>query len=118
MAEYIEREALLERLRFKRDIERHPRVKLSGLQSAIAQVYKFPTADVVEVVHGEWIVAEDDYGICATEFTCSHCKVSLVTSELTDGQFLDMMKYCPNCGAKMDGERKDVTDIYVGSKKE
>ena len=46
-----------------------------------------PTVDAVEVVHGRWIDG----------MRCSEC-----------GQ-VDWTKpnYCPNCGAKMDGERKD-----------
>lgn len=49
--EYIERGALLERLKFKRD--KSPDLdgrKRCGLDSAIAQVRKAPSADVVEVV--------------------------------------------------------------------
>ena len=56
---------------------------------------------------GKWEVCSDEYEICASEFVCSICKASLVSSELTDEEFLQMMKYCPNCGAKMDGERKE-----------
>lgn len=97
MAEYIEREAAEKEMLYA--------MAGTGCQSRAIDVIRFrPAADVVEVVHGEWIVTEDDYAICATGFTCSHCKVSLVTSELTDGQFLDMMKYCPNCGADMRGK--------------
>lgn len=55
-----------------------------------------------EVKHGEWEVCSDEYEICASEFVCSNCKESFCASELTDSEFLQMMKYCPNCGAKMD----------------
>ena len=60
--------------------------------------------EVVAVVHGYWKACVDEYEICATEFTCSCCKESFISSDLTDQQFLEMMKYCPNCGALMDGE--------------
>ena len=50
---------------------------------------------------GEWQVCSDEYEICADEFVCSVCKESFVSSELTDEEFLEMMKFCPNCGAKM-----------------
>lgn len=52
---------------------------------------------------GEWEVCSDEYEICASEFVCSNCKESFVSSELTDKQFFKMMKFCPNCGAKMKG---------------
>ena len=67
--------------------------------------------DVVEMLEngyrkqskGVWEVCSDEYEICASEFVCSNCKESFVSSELTDEEFLGMMKYCPNCGAKMKG---------------
>ena len=49
MARYIDADALIERLKFKRDTDIN-RKKYSGLESAISQVSKQPTADVVEVV--------------------------------------------------------------------
>lgn len=66
MAEYIEREALLQRLKFKRDTA----VKLEkryGLDSAISQVRKAQKADVEEVVHCvdcEYLMFSDMYGEC------------------------------------------------------
>ena len=65
-----------------------------------------PTADVAEVKRGEWAAYPDEYEICATEFVCSCCKQSFASSELTDEQFFDMMKYCPNCGADMRGDKR------------
>ena len=70
---------------------------------AYKKVREIPTADVVGVKHGEWEVCSDEYEICASEFVCSVCKESFCSSELTDEQMLQMMKFCPNCGAKMDG---------------
>lgn len=54
-------------------------------------------------IKGEWKAYPDEHEICATEFVCSHCKESFCTNEMTDWEFLEMMKYCPNCGAKMKG---------------
>ena len=51
----------------------------------------FPTADVAPVRHGHWI--ECNYGLT---FECSECKYP-TEYNLTD--------YCPNCGAKMDGDK-------------
>jgi NAD-dependent SIR2 family protein deacetylase len=58
-----------------------------------------PTVDAVEVVHGEWERTEYHGFI-----RCSKCKdVYIDDSWVADGKW----NYCPNCGAKMDGERKD-----------
>lgn len=67
-----------------------------------------PTADVVEVVHGEWICLYDEVeGI--TNVTCSVCKSTreingcYVTNDDESCYYED--DYCPNCGAKMDGKK-------------
>lgn len=56
-----------------------------------------PAADVVEVVHGEWIVDRafgNDVMSGEQMVICSVCG---------KGIFWGKQKYCPNCGAKMDG---------------
>lgn len=55
-----------------------------------AKIMKQPAVDAVPVVHGRWI--EDNYGY----FHCSECGFEWDESEVTS-------KYCPDCGAKMDG---------------
>ena len=46
-------------------------------------------ADVVEVKHGEWLL----------DGRCSECLANPLTTHKS---------YCPNCGTKMDGERRDT----------
>lgn len=60
-----------------------------------------PAADVVEVKHGHW---HDVYMSSASSFvgTCSICGIS------NDIPPVSLAKYCPNCGAKMDGGHDDV----------
>ena len=54
------------------------------------------TVDAVEVVHGRWEKAE----YCGF-VRCDQCKdVYIDESWLDDGRW----HYCPNCGAKMDGD--------------
>jgi hypothetical protein len=56
------------------------------------------TVDAVEVVHGEWrcvsLDPQDPY------FICSNCRIGYSTIY----HECEEMKYCPNCGARMDGE--------------
>ena len=59
-----------------------------------------PTVDAVEVVHGKWEIFDDGYG-CEL-MCCSVCK-----SEFYDGDNDTVdhpHNFCPNCGAKMDGD--------------
>lgn len=63
-----------------------------------------PAADVVEVRHGEWIAHDDDW--CGTYYTCSACGCDWTTIDGTPQE--NNMKYCPECGSKMGGERNDI----------
>lgn len=63
-------------------------------------IYFKPTADVVEVKHGEWLSnAQTD------EYICSECDgIAPVDSEKEE--FYES-NYCPNCGAKMDKKESE-----------
>ena len=59
-----------------------------------AQIADLPAADVVEVVHGEWVWKE----------LCGEVGYMLVCSECEESEGACVrFDYCPNCGAKMDG---------------
>lgn len=61
-----------------------------------------PTADVEEVRHGKWIESEDDYyGLYIIK--CSLCR-EVWCFEVKDDVKLMNYNYCPNCGARMDGD--------------
>lgn len=77
MAEYIEREATLYRMK----VDIAPPFKV---------VSEMPAADVAPVRHGRWILIETDE---EQFFFCSECE----NKEYWESNF------CPSCGAKMDG---------------
>ena len=73
-------------------------------------VAELPTIDAVEVVHGRWV---DRYGgkYANPVYDCSVCGKTAPRRNTMDvlgnwrtEQFF--ANYCPNCGAKMDGERR------------
>lgn len=68
---------------------------------------KAPTADVVEVRHGEWKYHEcvSSYDGCISGYACSVCG-AFVEDEYFEAEEYHK-KFCPNCGAKMDGERRE-----------
>ena len=59
-------------------------------------IANFPTVDAVEVVHGRWHKPTP----CSQEF-CINCGLTPKTN------FGWLPPYCPNCGAKMDGDGND-----------
>ena len=67
----------------------------SGLCAVMEEIEDMPTIDAVEVVHGRWEWCREENCVI-----CSECK-----DEHYIGAFHQYSKnYCPNCGAKMDGD--------------
>lgn len=100
MAEYIDREVLIENL--ERFAWEHYNINAPLLAQLIT---KQPAADVVEVRRGEW---EDSYSIKISGLTkaypsvkCSNCGV--IFCDLINNHRY-MYHFCPNCGADMRGE--------------
>lgn len=85
MAEYLEREALLDNL------NHFARGEYNALVNNL--VCKQPAADVEPVVYGRWEKVRKSNGT----WMCSACGVKV-------GAFLaGCSEYCYHCGAKMDG---------------
>ena len=59
---------------------------------------KISAADVVERKHGSWWKSEDELG---EAWMCSECLYEFFSE---DPDFTEYVNYCPNCGARMDGE--------------
>lgn len=97
------------------DVDSHnfpniPLMKISAYHKAIGDTVEYeateiideqPTVDAVEVVHGRWEPRKDVLGFVR----CSACHNCNIYDDWPDGK---KWNYCPNCGAKMDGERREV----------
>lgn len=75
---------------------------LDVLKMVAGWLNEAPTVDAVEVVHGRWdkkVDMVESYLADCTEFfyECSVCKSANIGES----------PYCPNCGAKMDGDGND-----------
>lgn len=96
MKEYIERAQLLKNI--GHDEKRRADV-LPG--STFDIVLKEPAADVAPVRHGRWI-AEEKESISKRNRYIKYAVYSCSTCGRSNGRI--KKKYCPNCGARMDGE--------------
>lgn len=64
----------------------------------VRRLHEVPAADVAPVVHGEWYLLDD----CANAgLYCSVCSRRVHREEFAYKKLRS--KYCPHCGAKMDG---------------
>ena len=100
MAEYIEREALIDAVEsidwysvYKGKLTAgapNTENALYKASSIYAVIDNAPSADVAPVRHGRWVASHDEF--CA----CSICKYPVYVG-------WNQTNYCPNCGAKMDG---------------
>jgi hypothetical protein len=84
--EYIERAVTLKEM-----CRKCCSVDCEGECPDYAAIRNIPAADVVEVRHGEWETTETLLGRCCICSVCGSCP----TMEY---------RYCPYCGAKMDGK--------------
>ena len=65
--------------------------------STIGNEQILPSVDAVEVVHGRWN-QDGVYDVCSV---CNSCTL------MPHLKGLSKFNYCPNCGAKMDGDGND-----------
>ena len=110
MAEYIKREALIDAVEsidwysvYKGKLTAgapNTENALYKASSIYAVIDNAPSADVAPVRHGRWVEKEKyTFGIM---YDCSLCENRI----LDNGH---PWNYCPNCGAKMDGNWKQTT---------
>lgn len=107
MAEYIKRDAAI------REIEQINPVDYGAmwdyeahhwagecLRDCKEAIDSIPAADVAPVVHGRWVTHYRSGTTVAEGYVSTCC-------DMWNNRKSD---YCPNCGAKMDGKRKDGGD--------
>jgi hypothetical protein len=71
----------------------------STMADAKRQIADTRPADVVPVVHGQWVDGK-----------CSNCGVDIPTDDAHDAIFETECRFCYYCGAKMDGGADNGAD--------
>ena len=107
MARYIDADALIKEVIMTEDLSVYNAVVFEGM------IKDQPTADVVEVMHGEW-VKMDKRG---NNVRCSKCGNTLDLRGVNAGR--GDANYCPNCGAEMSTQSNAFQRIKsVGERRE
>lgn len=91
MAEYIDREVLMLKLAIIFG------GCYSGEKATVHAIMDCPIVDVAPVVHGRWIPSKHR----SSFFMCSVCESN---DKECQPFYINVWKYCPSCGAKMDLE--------------
>lgn len=107
MDEYIEREALIRRIKeihcAECDSYHGVRCRACWVDDTLDYIDSEPAADVAPVVHGRWITTSGEVFPGSSQFLCYSHK-----HEECGFQYVDMDEneydYCPNCGCRMDLE--------------
>lgn len=96
MKRYIEEKDVIEGIRNNLDAGDYIYWFGDTVEDAVAE---FPSADVAEVKHGEWISLHNGYYKCS----CCGSYWKLVGTPELNGMY-----YCLNCGAKMQLDEEDI----------
>ena len=96
MARYIDADAIIEFIDLGH--YRNPLELCYSEQYVVDMIESRPTADVVEVKHGEWQVYYDEDSPQDGIWKCSICSYIRLIDDISPTSF------CPNCGADMRGK--------------
>lgn len=94
MAEYIDKQKAIDAVTVR---NLHPGI-VNALQSLIVDI---PAADVQPARHGRWKFKEDKAWVGNGKYWCSVCRYGFASGAYHE---VDEFKFCPMCGARMDGE--------------
>ena len=95
MAEYIDREAVIEiAMQYCKDDDGSCSKAETDLREMLDEIEAIPAADVAMVRHGHWTITKDGAA------HCSSCKRKM-------NSYVYGYAYCPLCGAKMDKRSED-----------
>lgn len=95
MPRYIDADAMLDRI-----------PNLYERRAVARWTDEAPAADVAQVRHGRWLDAEYEHvntGEIRLGRRCSECGAGYFRYDVSVNTVSDIPRYCPNCGAKMDG---------------
>ena len=97
MGDYISRDSVINavlELAKEPSIQKSPDT-VNGLLGAYNILYEFPSADVRENIHGEWIDGMYE--------KCSVCGMEFLDDIINLAPDMGYPNFCPNCGADMRG---------------
>lgn len=102
MRKYIVKQKAISALITEADTHSNPVKK--AYTRAVAIIEQIAADDVQPVKRGAWRKDEQDYDAYVK---CSECGLNLSISNYIENEWREILKYCPCCGARMDGGNED-----------
>ena len=82
----------------------HGSIQRNMLYAVMQWLDQVQRQEAEPVRHEHWIDGEDIFGAKRGTFrVCSYCNICIPITRIVPNQF---WQYCPNCGSKMDGDKK------------
>lgn len=109
MDEYISKEKVVETIQYrvcqghgnKEHICERGSCAYCGIMEIMSDISSIEATDVQPVRHGKW---EIKLGFLGEKYSeCSYCRYDISDNDVPKHILKYDYKYCPNCGAKMDG---------------
>ena len=97
-AEYLDRGSLVARMEYYKEHTMEESGEHYAYLVALREIRNAPASDVAPVVHGRWEYIPQTLNTLS-QFRCPFCRWWSLDPSI-DGAY----NYCPNCGAKMDGD--------------
>lgn len=87
----------LERIKRNPKMDGHEQDIIAAIVALSEMIDDAPTVDAVLVRHGRWLPYNSKYGHDEKVYLCNQCNHNVGFKK---------MNFCPNCGARMDGDGK------------
>lgn len=98
MGDYISREDAVDELQVK--VFHNLTDEYYGTMQVLTEL---PAADVVPVVHGEWMCVPEMRGIFSSRYYCSKCGKDAI---INNSERYVLSDYCPHCGSFNGGKNE------------
>ena len=85
-------------------LAKYDRVHIGEPGGARKLIAEAPAVDAAPVVHGYWFLTEPEYLNCSVCGNSYYTGIETLSMALDHLEFAGGHKFCPNCGAKMDGK--------------
>lgn len=92
-----------EEIEYEKSYDDYDRGITAGLRIAYKDIKKQPKVEAEPIKYGRWVCVDAE----PEKVWCDNCKTTYRSSDLLNiGADDEKVNFCPNCGARMDGDEE------------